>query len=320
MKIGFIGAGGIAGNYLASLARLGQPVAAVCDINADQAAKVAAGLNAKPYSDHRAMLEAERPDAVFICLPPGAHDSQTANAALAGAAIFTAKPVGLHLDQALRTRDAIAKSGVVNSVGYMARYSDVTDKAKELVNGRALGLGTGRFLCRMPPNMVWWSKRAICGGQMLEQTTHVFDWFRYFLGEAAEAHAFGHRGFADDVADFEDATVCNLRFASGAVASITSTLCASAPECFVTEISGRDIYLRAIMDNRLEGSIDGQKIDFTGEETGYFRQIEQFLEAVRAGDQRRVRCSFEDGLRTLAVSVAATRSIETGRPEKPIEV
>ncbi|MDQ3815057.1 MAG: Gfo/Idh/MocA family oxidoreductase [Armatimonadota bacterium] len=320
MRIGFIGVGGIAGNYLRSLKRLDRTVAAVCDINAERAAKVATEQGGTAYGDHREMLDREKLDVVFIAIPPGAHESQVADAAQAGAAVFVAKPIGLDLDTVRRTRDVIAHKGVINQVGYMARYSDITEKARELCRDQQLGMGVGRFLCRMGASHPWWGKKAISGGQMLEQSTHVFDLLRYFLGEVAEVQAFGHQGIADDIADFEDSTVCNLRFANHTVGNVTSACCANALEGFVVEFLGRDFYLKLVMDTKLQGKINGQDIEFQGEETGYFRQVEQFVQAVERNDQSLVRSSYEDAARTLAVTLAANRSLETGHLEQVPEI
>jgi predicted dehydrogenase len=261
------------------------------------------------------MLEKERPDVVFVCIPPGAHSSQVADAARAGAALFVAKPVALDAEAAHRAREAIEQAGVLNQVGYMARYSDITARARELVAGRTLGMGVGRFMCRMGATHPWWGKAAISGGQMLEQSTHVFDLLRYFLGEVTEVQAFGHRGLAPDVADFPECTVCNLRFASGAAGSIVSTCAAKVEDGFDAELIGANLHLRLVMDTRLRGTIDGEAVRFDGEEAGYFRQIAEFLQAVEARDQTRVRSSYADAVKTLAVTLAANRSLETGRVE-----
>ena len=138
MKITFIGVGGITRSYRQSLKQLERPIAAVCDINAERAAAIAAEENATPYTDHGEMLQKEKPDVVFICIPPGAHTTQVADAAASGAALFVAKPVAQDLETAQRTRDAINAAGVLSQVGYMARYSDITARAKELVGIRNL--------------------------------------------------------------------------------------------------------------------------------------------------------------------------------------
>jgi predicted dehydrogenase len=320
MRIGFIGLGWIAGVYREGLQRIEQPISAVFDIKADQVAKFAAETGAAPYHDYREMLARERLDAVFISIPPGAHASQVADAAQAGAAAFVAKPIALDLELAVRTREAIAASGVINQVGYMARYSDIAERARELLDGRELGLALGRFLCRMGATHPWWGKRAISGGQMLEQSTHVFDLMRYFLGEVGEVQAFGHAGLGADIADFEDSTVANLRFKSGAVGNVASTYTANAPDGFAVELAGRDCYLKLVMDLQLRGQVDNQPVEFDGKETGYFRQVEQFIRAVERHDPRLVRSSYADAVRTLAVTLAANRSLETGRAAAVEEV
>ncbi len=315
MQIAFIGVGGIAQNYLRSLEKLNRPIAAICDINAQTAARVAAERNCTSYTDHQEMLEREELDVVFIAIPPAAHDSQTIDAVEAGAHVFVAKPVALDLETAYRTRQAIARSGLINQVGYMARYSDITEQTKELVQGRDLGLGIGRFLSRMSPSHPWWGKAAISAGQIVEQSTHVFDWLRYFLGEVVAVQAFGHAGPDDKIADFEDSTVVNLNFANGAVGNVVSTCSAPAQDSFVTELCGRDLYLRLMMSTHLSGYIDQTEIDFHGQERGYFRQIQRFLAAVEAQDQSLVRSSYADATRSLAVTLAANRSLETGKIE-----
>ena len=316
LKISFIGVGGIAGNYRRSLKQLERPIAAVCDINAERVAAIATEENATAYTDHNEMLQKEQPDVVFTCIPPGAHTTQVADAAASGAALFVAKPVAQDLETAQRARDAIDTAGVINQVGYMARYSDITAKAKELVGDQKLAMGFGRFLARMGASHPWWGKYDVSRGQMVEQTTHVFDLIRYFLGDVASVHASGIKGVSEGIADFEECTVCNMQFESGAVGNITSTCVARAHDSFATELVGDDIYLKLTHDLGLRGQIGGEAIDYTGTEAGYFRQVEQFINAVDANDQGLVLSSYADAVKTLAVTLAANRSLETGQVEE----
>ncbi len=318
MKITFIGVGGITGSYRQSLKQLERPIAAICDINAERLATIAAEENATPYTDHSEMLQKEKPDVVFICIPPGAHTTQVADAAASGAALFVAKPVAQDLETAQRTLDAIDTAGVLSQVGYMARYSDITAKAKELVGDRKLSMGIGRFLTRMGINHPWWGKYEVSRGQMVEQTTHVFDLIRYFLGDVASVQAYGIKGVSEGIADFEECTVCNLQFESGAVGSITSTCVARAHDHFATELVGDDFYLKLTLDLGLRGQISGDAIDYTGEEAGYFRQVEQFTKAVEANDQGLVLSSYADAVKSLAATLAANRSLESGQVEQVI--
>lgn len=320
MKIAMIGVGGIAGNYRKSLKRLNQPIAAVCDVDAERARQVAEEEGAHSFTDYRQLLDREKPDAVFVAIPPFAHGSEVSDCALAGCALFVAKPIAINLAAAVPVASVVAKAGVINQVGYMARYADITDRAMEIVGDRLIGMLLGRFMCRMGASHPWWGQRARSGGQMLEQSTHVFDQARLFGGEVTHVQAFGRPALASDngqpVADFEDCTTCNLQFAGMATGNVSSTYSARVPDGFALEIFGAEMYLRLSYDLKLTGMVDGQPIAYEGQEAGYFRQVEQFLQAVRTRDQSIVRSSYADALKTLAVTDAANRSLHTGQVER----
>jgi predicted dehydrogenase len=146
MRIGLIGIGGIADVYRKGLAQYNQPITAVCDINQARVDQIASAEHCAGYTDYREMLAKENLDAVFISIPPGAHQNQVIDAVNAGVAVFVAKPVGLDIDLVERTQAAIAQSGVINQVGYMSRHSDMAAKARELIGDRKVVMGLGRFM------------------------------------------------------------------------------------------------------------------------------------------------------------------------------
>ncbi len=49
----------------------------------------------------------------------------------------------------------------------------------------------------------WWSSRAHSGGQLVEQSTHVFDVHRYLLGEVETVRGDGTDGLLADGLDFQ---------------------------------------------------------------------------------------------------------------------
>ena len=78
---------------------------------------------------------------------------------------------------------------------------------------------------------------------------------------------------------------------------------------------GDDFYLKLTLDLGLRGQISGEAIDYTGTEAGYFRQVEQFIKAVEANDQGLVIAPYADAVKSLAVTLAANRSLESGQIE-----
>ena len=312
MRIGFIGIGGIVDIYRKALAQYQTPVTAVCDINAARVAEVAAAEKCTGYTDYREMLANERLDAVFIAIPPGYHQQQVIDSVKAGCAVFVAKPVGLDPTLVAQTLAAINAAGVINQVGYMARYADIVAKARELIGDRKIVMGLARFMVRMPANHPWWGKRSICGGQIIEQSTHMFDLLRHLMGEVSHVQSFGHQGAADDIADFEDSTIVSLKFANGAIGTVISTSCTEVPEGCGWELTGRDLYLKLTMDLELSGVIDGKPVSYHGEETGYIRQVGEFLTALKTKNQAMIKSSYADAVQSLQLTMAAERSLQNG--------
>lgn len=308
VQVGLIGAGGIAANYMRTLDAMEQvSVRAVCDVDAARAESMASPRGASTYTDHRVMLERECLDAVFICIPPAAHTDQVRLAAEAGMAVFVAKPVALDLDTARTTLDAIERNGVVNAVGYMWRYADITEKAKELLRDRVVTLAVGQVFVNVP-RTVWWRQRAVSGGQIVEQVTHIYDLVRYFCGDVTDVSGFGARATIPDVVDFEDVATVALRLATGGVATVTNT-CVAPDGRYALELMGRDFRLRLDYGLRLTGAIGKERIDYTGEQEGYAKQIQVFLDAVRSKDTSNIRSDYRDAMKTLSLTLAADKAV-----------
>lgn len=315
IKIGFIGCGGIAREYLQRLDALGDAarVAAFCDLDSERATALAAGREARVYTDYRAMLANEQLDAVFDNLPPFARTDELVLAAERGCAIFTTKPLGLDLDTARRSLTAIEAAGVINSVGYMFRYSGITDYARQLIGGRPVAMVIGRVLGSMPGG--WVSKGALSGGQIVEQSTHIVDLARYFAGDVRSVYALGRGGHVPERVDYEDVTTVSLDFSGGAIGSIIST-CAVWQFFWGCTLIGRDLHLELVYDEwTVRGSVDGQPINHHDPASGYPEQVATFVQAVSNRDQSLVRCSYRDGFGTLATTLAANCSLTSGQSE-----
>lgn len=314
IRVGFIGCGGVAREYLGRLDALpGVALVAACDLDSERAGSLAAGRDARVYADYREMLELEVLDAVFDNLPPFARGDEIVLAAQKGCAVFTTKPLGLELGVARKSLAAIEAAGVVNAAGYMFRYSGITEYARNLLAERPAALVLGRVFGGMPGG--WVGRRALSGGQLVEQSTHLFDLVRHLAGEIAQVHAVGSAGHVPDRVDYEDSTTVNLRFASGAVGAVASS-CAPWQFFWGLSLVGRDFHLELVYDEwTVRGRVDGREVHHFDPKSGYPEQVAAFLEAVRTGDQSLVRCSYRDGLGTLAATLAANRSLQSGRPE-----
>jgi predicted dehydrogenase/nucleoside-diphosphate-sugar epimerase len=94
LRIGFIGAGQMAGQHLDALRRVATPhvVAGVCDLRPDAARALARRARATPYTAVAEFLNDARPDIVHICTHPATHFDLARQALLAGVHVYIEKP------------------------------------------------------------------------------------------------------------------------------------------------------------------------------------------------------------------------------------
>ena len=314
VKIGFVGTGGIANHHMRTLSEI--PTAAMvafCDVVEEKAATAATTYGGKAYTCYEEMYDSEALDAVYICLPPFAHDRQELAAIERDLPIFVEKPVATTMAKAREIESALAAKNLISGVGYHWRYMDTTEKAIALIGDQPVGFALGAWMGGMP-GVSWWRVMAESGGQMVEQTTHIFDLARYLLGDVAEVHAMGRTGLMEDVENYDvhDASVTNLRFKSGAVASITSACMLSAGHHVGLELFLKDQALRIVGQHLTIATPDGTEVVELGNNPTR-AEDQTFLQAVQSGDASAIRCDYAEAVKSLELTIAATQSAQEGR-------
>ncbi|SIR75935.1 Predicted dehydrogenase [Haladaptatus litoreus] len=329
--MGFIGAGGIASVHLETLDNaideglkthngnsIDVELAAIADVDESRAREAAASRNAATYTDGVELLQSESIDAVVVAVPPFAHGEYERTAAKYGVDLFIEKPVDLSIDTARETARRIEESNILAQVGYVCRYGRITDRALELLDGRQIGHIDSTYWAPIPETS-WWREQACSGGQIVEQSTHVYDLHRYLAGEVTDATGSGTDQLLVDEIDFQDATSVTLDHESGTVSHISST-CTSPTFRFEVRISAEDAYLELdYSDHSLSGTVDGDVVQFETDDDWYSREFEAFIRAVaergraRSGTSKGidVRSDFEDAVKTLDLTLTAREVSES---------
>ena len=314
VRVGFIGAGGIASAHMSTLQAVEDVhIVAVADIAEERAESAAARYVAKAYSDYEEMLESERLDALYICIPPFAHNDQELLAIERGIPIFVEKPVSVDLNRARKVRDVIRDRNLISAVGYHWRYQSNTDRAKSMLADRKVGMVLGYWMGGMP-GVYWWRRSDLSGGQMVEQTTHIFDLARFLCGEITEVYSAYANRASQGIPDFaiDDVGTATLKFASGIVGCMSNTCMLSVPYNVGLHVIAKDMVLEIHGD--LKVIEPGHTEIFSGGTGSMLEENRAFIEAVKSGDRSQIRSDYEDAVKTLAVTIACNESARTGRP------
>jgi predicted dehydrogenase len=309
-------AGGHINNW-AQMKEKGEDVelAAFCDVDRERAEGQAKRFGARAYDNFRPMLEKEDLQAVYVVVPPHAHVGAEIQAAQKGCAVFVEKPVANSLETAQEVERAIAKAGVVNSVGYHWRYQDSTDRARAALQGKTIGMLMGYWMGGMP-GVPWWRRLEESGGQFVEQTTHIFDLARYLAGDVEEVYANATTRALQEVEQFNvtDVGAANLKFKSGAIGTIHNTCLLQMGYTTGLTVLTPDLIVELLGGCKLIEP--GKRTEFSDRSDPYKTEDQVFLNAIRTGDTAAIRSSYADAVKSLAVSLAANESYQTGRPVK----
>lgn len=318
IKVGFVGCGGIMQVHYKHLSAMDDvKLVGHCDIEKDRAERGAAEFGGEAFTEFEAMYDKTKPDAVYVAVPPYAHCGMEEAAAERGIHLFIEKPIAINRDVAKRIASVVTKANIICSVGYCFRYYDTIAIARQALKGKAISLISGHWHGGMP-GVWWWRRMDGSGGQVVEQTTHMFDLLRYLCGEVAEVHAVASTGCMTKVEHFDvhDSSVVSLRLKNGATGVVSSTCVARHGGGVGVEIVTSDNTV-SFAGGRVTVREDGQITEYLPKVDMYAEENKAFIEAVRTGKKNRVKSSFNDALKTFLVTYAANESMASGLPVKP---
>lgn len=324
MKVGIIGAGGIALSHYNGYVAGGAEVLALADVNP-------AALEARQrkwniplvFSDYHDLLKLEEIEAVSVCTPNALHYPVTIAAAKSGKHILCEKPISLSIREARAMIRAAARAGVTLQINHHLRSNGAAFKAKQIVDSGALGrvnfirLRQAHDWGGSPQIRGSFGKKALAGGgTLLDNGCHMFDLARYFGGPVEEI--FARVATLKFPIEVEDTAQASLRFTGGALGEVEASWSATGWEegfwIYGTEgaLEYTNRYGKPVLRHSFRTSLgttwadpDVALYDFTGA-PNHTRHVGNFLAAIRG--ERPVICSGEDGLEAVRLVLAAYES------------
>ncbi|WP_258069763.1 Gfo/Idh/MocA family protein [Arthrobacter sp. SX1312] len=233
LRAAILGTGGVAELHATALRDLpGVALVAAADPSAVHLAAFAEAHGVPfRFSSLEEMLAAQPVDVLHICTPPGGHAGQAAGAFVAGAHVVVEKPAALSLAELDTMTRAAGTAGRGLAVVFQQRSGTAAAHVKALLDSGALGRPLSA-LCQthwyrtaeyfaVPWRGTWATEG---GGTTLSHGSHQVDLLAYLLGEWSAVRATLWRQQHD--VETEDLSHASLVFASGAVASVVSTVLA----------------------------------------------------------------------------------------------
>ena len=319
LRVALAGCGGLGRAHARNVEAMeGARLVAVCDVVSESAARLAAQLKSgpKPYADHRAMLAAEKPDAVLVVTPNHTHSRISTDAALAGAHVFCEKPMALTVGDCDTMIRAAKQSGVFLMIGYVRRFQAAYMEMKRRVDrgdigdvtlAHAVRLGTGA-----PGGVGGWQTRKENYGGMFSMYSHELDQLAWLAGEIRAVNAV--MKFGEDAAnEIEESIFIGIEFASGAAGALSSSRVypVNSYELGIAGTGGA-LKLDAPGGPITFARHDGKSVAIEApRNNGLADEIAHFVSCIRRGEAP--QSDGRDGRRVVAVALAAHESARTGK-------
>ncbi|WP_165777438.1 Gfo/Idh/MocA family protein [Amycolatopsis antarctica] len=317
-----IGAGFIADAHIAALAtQPGARLAALVDADPGRLA-VAAHRNGGVYAtaDLDEALAREDVDAVIVCTPNDTHAAIALRVAAAGKHLLVEKPLATTIADAQAVAAAFATAGLTLTAAHTHRFYDYGRTVRRAIVSGELGRVTLVRLAILggwiwPDWNAWVLDPARSGGHPLHNGVHLLDLATWWLGaEPRTVHARGAR-VTSAALDIDDHLEMVLTDENGATA-ICEMSRAHRPGSFGHRdvlVAGTQGVLR--LDWQDEAALVVDEKGITGlpatAADGFAVQLAAWLGAI-AGEPPEMTAA--EGVRAVALGVAAQRSIETGEP------
>lgn len=267
-------------------------------------------------------------EAVVVATPPHVHAEISMAALKAGKHVLCEKPLARTMDEAKAMIQAARDAKRTLKCGFNHRHHPAIWEAKRRLDRGDLGriiFARCRYghIGRPGYEKEWRADPArAAGGQFLEQGTHVFDLFRWFLGEPAEVACMTSRLFFT-AQPLDDNGMAIVRMMSGATASLHSSM-TNWKNLFSFEIFGEDAYIHAeglgasygvetlsIGKRDFTAPFQDHVIHYRGGDTSWRDEWNEFVAAIR--EQRAPLGDGRDGYEALRLALAAYESEKTGR-------
>jgi len=325
-RVAVIGVGSMGRNHARVYRELPDgELVGVCDQNPEAAAAVGTFHGVPAFTDHQELLRRAAPAAVTVAVPIHEHRRVTEDCLRAGCHVLVEKPIAATVADAQALIDVACEAGRLLAVGHIERYNPAMIELKRRLDAGQLGRVFQMHARRLGP----FPARVRDVGVVVALATPDLDIMRWLCGqEAVRVYAETRREIHTDN---EDLMTGLVHFADGSqgVLEINWLTPTKVRELTVTGERGmfradyltQDLYFYENADcsledwaamNVLRGVSEGTMTRYALQRKEPLRaELEAFLAAAASGGDRIVR--GVDGLRSLALALALTRSADRRR-------
>lgn len=318
LRVGFIGAGSFAQNYLIPPAKLtGASLETVVTSKGITAKNVATKFAfGKASTDSNDVIGDQAIDTVFIATQHDTHAAYTLGCLKAGKRVFVEKPLALNANELEDIRSFYAAKGGFLMVGFNRRFSPVAQALKKEFEGVADPLIINyRVNAGFIPKEHWTQQADSGGGRIIGEICHMIDLLQFFTGSLPVRVFAECIGSDNSRVKNDDNVIITIRFQNGSIGTITyvaegdKSLAKERVELFG---GGKAGIIHDFRSGEVFHNNKPKQLKLDGK--GHKQEVEAFLNAVKNGGESPI--SFESIYYTTLTSFKILDSLSSGLPQE----
>ena len=307
---------------------------AVCDGNKEKAELAAHRMGARSYTDLEKMLKGEDLDMVAVATPNCLHAQHVMEVANHCVHVLTEKPMAIKLEDGIKMEAHCREKGVQLYILYQNRFNETSQalyRARKEGRFGKIYLITSNIFWMRPSSYYegvenWRGSRETDGGMFYTQASHYVDLMTWLIGGKVKTIYSNLKTLGRDI-ETADTGVINLEWVEGTLGAINATVL-TYPDNYegsitilgekgtvrvggiaMNEIQHWDFADSAPEDAQIKG-FSYQTESVYG--FGHIKFYQSIVQAFRGKEAFLV--TGEDGLDSLRILDAITRSSDMGRP------
>ena len=330
MKVAVIGVGTMGRHHARVYSELPEAdLVAISDSDSIRAESTANKFGIRAYTDHREMLEKEKPDAVSVVVPTAMHEKVGLDALDAGVHILIEKPIAATIEEGMHLIEKARAMKKQLMIGHVVRFDPALQALKQKLDAGELGRIYQIFCRRAGP----FPTRIQDVGVVIDLAPHDVDVMRFFTGsDPIRVHSETEQRIHTE---HEDLLWASLRFPDGVIGAleinwltptkIREVLVLGERGMFRADALTQDLYFyeNSLVNDVQWATLQTIKGVSEGSMTRYAiprfeplkAELQSFLKAIQDG--KPVPISGEDGLAALKISLAL---VESGRTNQVVEI
>ena len=320
VSVGVVGAGGMGGVHARNLqsAVAGASLAAIADVDADRAAKVA-GKNVPVFGDAVEMIRDDGVEAVVIASPSATHAGLTLECLRLGKPVLCEKPLSTTAEDSLEVVEAEVELGTkLVQLGFMRRFDRQHLAVKEVVDSGSIGAPLLFKGWHRNPHVM--SSTATSESVVIDSMIHDLDSVRWMSGsEIDEVYTRG-MSTRPDLEGAYDLQLTQMSVGGGLLATV---------EVYVTAEYGYEVGLEVVCESgtahvapfdeavvRRDATLY-QRIHtdpFARFQPAFVAEMERWTGAIRNEEQPDGPDAW-DGYASLVAAESCIESLRSGSPQ-----